>query len=541
MLYIIDNNLLDIDNSLYDLFKNCIKKLNIDIVSILIIEYDKFYYYKNYNYRDNKLSFFMETKYEIDYENMYTIIRNTEIYCFYQENFNNYYESILFDCYENYFNQDLNNISIIYFLNNSLNYYEEEPNIEYNKSKLINTFINNCSKNIYIINKYHKKKPFRYITNCMHKINHIYYYNDIYNKNKHFFLSNYINKYLNWIKISYFDKYELLDIMFHSITIIIYISYYDNYKLNELIHLFENVFNNEKYNYALTYYLNNYYLNNKDRFKNISILLNFKIFINNYNIFSEINKVNNNKINNKEYLFLNNKYFENSYIFKIKNKKNYELNNDNYIKLIIKKKFPYIDGLINNNICVAGGFLRSIILNQTVNDIDFFIYGHVENYFLLINNFITYISKYFKNKYIIHLYKPKNKVLEIIITSSIDIIIKIQLILVNNKDIESLLLSFDINPCKIAYNGINIIRTEECIDSYKYLINDIRNIDITKCNNIDYRIKKYLNYGFDLVIDYNDFEIKLNTIIKISNNLIANVLKINENIIEIDLINNNYF
>ena len=37
MLYIIDNNLLDIDNPLYELFKNCIKKLNIDIVSILII------------------------------------------------------------------------------------------------------------------------------------------------------------------------------------------------------------------------------------------------------------------------------------------------------------------------------------------------------------------------------------------------------------------------------------------------------------------------------------------------------------------------
>ena len=120
-------------------------------------------------------------------------------------------------------------------------------------------------------------------------------------------------------------------------------------------------------------------------------------------------------------------------------------------------------------------------------------------------------------------------------------VIKIQLILVNNKDIDTLLLSFDMHPCKIAYNGIDIIRTTECIDAYKYLINDIRNIDIEKCNNIDYRIKKYLNYGFDLVINSNNLEIKLNTVIKLSNNLIATIININENIIEIDLISNNYF
>ena len=118
MLYIIDNNLLNIDNPLYDLFKNCIKKLNIDIVNILIIEYDKYYYYKNYNYRNNKLSIYMVTKYDIDYENMHNIIRNTEIYCFYQEKFDNFYESILFNYYENYFNQELKNISIIYMSKN---------------------------------------------------------------------------------------------------------------------------------------------------------------------------------------------------------------------------------------------------------------------------------------------------------------------------------------------------------------------------------------------------------------------------------------
>ena len=217
-----------------------------------------------------------------------------------------------------------------------------------------------------------------------------------------------------------------------------------------------------------------------------------------------------------------------------------DINNDNYIKVIIKKNFPYINYLINNNICVAGGFLRSIILNQTVNDIDFFIYGYVENYFVLIDNFIKIITNYFKSKFIIHLYKPQNKVLEIIITSCFDIIIKIQLILVNNEDIDSLLSSFDMNPCKIAYNGVEIIRKNECIDAYKYLINDIRDIDINKCINLDYRIKKYLNYGFDLIIEKNELKIKLNTVIKISNNLMANIININENIIEIDLINNNY-
>ena len=178
-----------------------------------------------------------------------------------------------------------------------------------------------------------------------------------------------------------------------------------------------------------------------------------------------------NKINNDDYLLTNNNYFDNTYIFKIKNKNKYEVNSDRYVKSIIKKNFPYIDGLINNNICIAGGFLRSIILNQSVNDLDFFIYGTVDNYYLLINNFITYITNYFKNKYIIHLYKPQNKVLEIIIASCIEIVLKIQLILVNNKDIGSLLLSFDMNPCKIAYNGVDIIRTTDCIDAYKYLLN----------------------------------------------------------------------
>lgn len=72
---------------------------------------------------------------------------------------------------------------------------------------------------------------------------------------------------------------------------------------------------------------------------------------------------------------------------------------------LIKNKFEFLDYIDWSNIVIAGGFCRSLLLNQPVSDLDFFIYGlnddesRLEKFYSLRNNIIDGIKNKLLNKY----------------------------------------------------------------------------------------------------------------------------------------------
>ena len=85
----------------------------------------------------------------------------------------------------------------------------------------------------------------------------------------------------------------------------------------------------------------------------------------------------------------------------------------------VSKRYDFLKNINFKNICIAGGFCRSILLNQSVNDIDFFIYGIKSNDDILkrsksfVKNVVSSVLNENKNAQFIAVHKNNNKVLEL--------------------------------------------------------------------------------------------------------------------------------
>ena len=199
-----------------------------------------------------------------------------------------------------------------------------------------------------------------------------------------------------------------------------------------------------------------------------------------------------------------------------------------------------------NNVCIGGGFCRSILLNQEINDIDFYLYGlkndkeYTDKVVELLEKIKKKLKKENKKYQLLYLYKPEFNVMEILCIDNIyyvdfndilnnknkefqiekytfenimktEIKHKIQIIMHRNVDLESIIQKFDFSAARVLYDGDNVMMPFHSALSYKYMINFYKNKPQTNTQ----RIEKYINYGFNLL--YNNLKIANNEIIEKKN------------------------
>ena len=139
---------------------------------------------------------------------------------------------------------------------------------------------------------------------------------------------------------------------------------------------------------------------------------------------------------------------------------------------------------------------------QIINDIDLFFYGLssdkiVPRFKKLVND----IMQQLKGSYLA-IYKSNSNVFELLrYTSNGDkkkTTHKIQIILVKNSDMKSIIDKFDLDASKVIFDGVDIYFNSQSFNSYKFMINCVNEEAYT--NTYDFRLQKYFDCGFTIVI-----------------------------------------
>ena len=243
---------------------------------------------------------------------------------------------------------------------------------------------------------------------------------------------------------------------------------------------------------------------------------------------------------------------------------------------VVHGKYPFLKNLDMTNVCLAGGFCRSILLNQKMKDFDFFIYGlnsdqeYEQRLSKLINDLTSSIRENEKEEErdkhkFLYLYKPLYNVFEIIYVydptnhfkdnflvdnfidygyktlktfdrknvvprdeyyfedgddKGIRMIHRFQFVMAKYTSVKNILEKFDISPSRVAYDGNEVYFNQSGYLSYKYMVNIVNRNDGRYTDMYDTRVSKYLSYGFDILFreqdipNMNDFKEKF----KLNNN-----------------------
>jgi len=88
----------------------------------------------------------------------------------------------------------------------------------------------------------------------------------------------------------------------------------------------------------------------------------------------------------------------------------------------VNTRYPFLKNInmSETNMCLAGGFCRSILLKQRLKDLDFFFYGdyndqeYLANFKRALNSALVSLSKYYENIKFLIMYKPLFNVFEIV-------------------------------------------------------------------------------------------------------------------------------
>ncbi|ARF10696.1 hypothetical protein Hokovirus_2_223 [Hokovirus HKV1] len=321
-------------------------------------------------------------------------------------------------------------------------------------------------------------------------------------------------------------------------------------------------------------------INLSNIYKNIENGFNDPLFKDN-NILS----INNLNFNTKAFKF-SDQVFHNKKLAKIN-----IFTSEKFNKIVENSKYKFARYLNYDGICIAGGFIKSILLNTQINDIDIFTYGlNKEQIIAKIKHIYDIVQKYCDYDHIILINKKNNNVLEMLLLKNkthlndikniianydsdnydsddsdndsdndndnnnkemdlekklikgTDIECKIQIIIRPNESPFSIVQNFDLNSCRLIYDGNKVYFTEKSFYAYKYMINmlDIKDFDKYSFQ----RFVKYHDSGFGIcsgnmvhsdknnMIDYDIFKmeysknddvyiienLKKNTIIKNCNN-----------------------
>lgn len=168
---------------------------------------------------------------------------------------------------------------------------------------------------------------------------------------------------------------------------------------------------------------------------------------------------------------------------------------------VIKDKYSFLMGLDMSNVCLAGGFCRSVLLGQEVNDYDFFLFGlSDEDIVIRVKKLISDLATILCGVFMV-LYKSNTNVLELLRVDNLGKLShKLQIVLLNHKSVDDIFSRFDLDSCCVGVTkesdvfGVNFCERSEF--AYKYMINVV---DETMYSpSYDYRLHKYFEKGFSI-------------------------------------------
>lgn len=187
----------------------------------------------------------------------------------------------------------------------------------------------------------------------------------------------------------------------------------------------------------------------------------------------------------------------------------------------IKLRFDWLENVNMENVAIAGGFVRSIIFDEKVNDIDFYMYGLADDneYLKVLSRLVTDITNALSNKYtnMVHLvaYKKEFNVYEIMYFDNVNkiekeqyelqdliqmkFIVKIQIIMKKHEASSDIFNTFDIDACCALYNSENIYFNERAYLAYRYLVS-VPRCDQFYTDIFDMRMMKYYKSGFRIAL-----------------------------------------
>ena len=190
-------------------------------------------------------------------------------------------------------------------------------------------------------------------------------------------------------------------------------------------------------------------------------------------------------------------------------------------KTQIGLRYKWLEEFDFSNILIAGGFCKSLIFDEKVNDIDIYMYGLEKeqdySYRLgkLIGDLTQIISTKYHNVVSLQAYKKEFNVYEIIYFENIKdldkakfelqdltqmkYITKIQIIMRKHNLKKDVFSSFDLDSSCVMWDGKDLLFNDRSYIAYKYMIN-IPRIDVFYTDIFDLRLIKYYNSGFRIVL-----------------------------------------
>jgi hypothetical protein len=177
-------------------------------------------------------------------------------------------------------------------------------------------------------------------------------------------------------------------------------------------------------------------------------------------------------------------------------------------------RYDWLNKLDFSNILIAGGFCKSLIFDEKVNDIDIYMYGldsdidYSNRLEKLVVDFTKIIGEKYKKSVSLQAYKKEFNVYELIYFENIKdlqkqnfqledltqmkYICKIQIIMRKQTNKKDVFDSFDLDSSCVMWDGFDLLFNDRSYYAYKYMIN-IPRIDQFYTEIFDMRLIKYYN------------------------------------------------
>jgi hypothetical protein len=190
-------------------------------------------------------------------------------------------------------------------------------------------------------------------------------------------------------------------------------------------------------------------------------------------------------------------------------------------------RYNWLTKLPMENLAIAGGFCKSLIFDEKVNDIDLYMYGfdtdaeYNARLEKLVGDLNALIIKEHPNSVSLRAYKKEFNVYELMYFENIKdvkkdtwelqdltqmkFIVKIQIIMKKHKEMKEIFNDFDLDSCCVLYNGTDLYFSQRSYIAYKYLIN-IPRVDNFFTVVFDLRLLKYYDSGFRIILPRTSVE-----------------------------------
>jgi len=184
-------------------------------------------------------------------------------------------------------------------------------------------------------------------------------------------------------------------------------------------------------------------------------------------------------------------------------------------------RYEWLKKLCMTNLAIAGGFCKSLIFDEKVNDIDIYMYGlnSDDEYFERLGKLVKDLTQLINEKYnkvmALAAYKKEFNVYELIYFENVNnlqkqtfelqdltqmkYITKIQIIMKKHNEMKEIFNKFDLDSSCVLWNGSELYFNDRSYIAYKYLIN-IPRIDNFFTDVYDLRLLKYYSSGFRIIL-----------------------------------------